>query len=80
MPVVWVVQKDIGHIINVKMFVYNLKNLANLKFINADRTKFTLQQDSLLGLISIGLKKNNVKQYFFTSIRLNHTGYHIYQG
>ena len=35
-------------------------NLANLKFTNADRTKFTLQQDSVLGMISAGLIKNNV--------------------
>jgi hypothetical protein len=34
--------------------------LAGLKFTNADRTKFTLQQDSVLGLISAGLIKNNV--------------------
>ena len=36
------------------------KNLANLKFTNADRTKFTLQQDSVLGVISNGLIKNNI--------------------
>jgi hypothetical protein len=36
------------------------KNLAGLKFTNADRTKFTLQQDSVLGVISNGLKKNNI--------------------
>jgi hypothetical protein len=36
------------------------KNLANLKFTNADRTKFTLQQDSVLGMISGGLMKNNI--------------------
>ena len=35
-------------------------NLANLKFTNADRTKFTLQQDSVLGVISNGLIKNNI--------------------
>jgi uncharacterized protein involved in exopolysaccharide biosynthesis len=35
-------------------------NLANLKFTNADRSKFTLQQDSVLGVISAGLIKNNV--------------------
>ena len=38
----------------------NKKNLAGLKFTNADRTKFTLQQDSVLGVISIGLMKNNI--------------------
>lgn len=36
------------------------KNLAGLKFINADRTKFTLLQDSVLGVISASLIKNNV--------------------
>jgi hypothetical protein len=36
------------------------KNLASLKFINADRSKFNLQQDSVLGVISIGLMKNNI--------------------
>ena len=36
------------------------KTLAGLKFINADRTKFTLQQDSVLGVISTGLIKNNI--------------------
>jgi uncharacterized protein involved in exopolysaccharide biosynthesis len=36
------------------------KNLANLKFTNADRTKFTLQQDSVLGMISGGIIKNNL--------------------
>ena len=35
-------------------------NLANLKFNTADRTKFTLQQDSVLGVISTGLIKNNI--------------------
>jgi uncharacterized protein involved in exopolysaccharide biosynthesis len=35
-------------------------NLVGLKFTNADRTKFTLQQDSVLGIISSGLIKNNV--------------------
>ena len=36
------------------------KNLVALKFTNSDRTKFTLQQDSVLGMISIGLIKNNI--------------------
>jgi hypothetical protein len=36
------------------------KSLAGLKFTSADRTKFTLQQDSVLGVISIGLIKNNI--------------------
>lgn len=36
------------------------KNLASLKFINADRSKFTLQQDSVLGIISSSLKNNNI--------------------
>jgi hypothetical protein len=36
------------------------KNLSGLKFTNADRSKFTLQQDSVLGVISIGLMKNNI--------------------
>lgn len=36
------------------------KNLANLKFTNADRTHFSLQQDSVLGVISLNLIKNNV--------------------
>jgi hypothetical protein len=36
------------------------KNLAGLKFTNADRSKFTLQQDSVLGVISNGLIKNNI--------------------
>ena len=36
------------------------KNLAALKFTNSDRTHFTLQQDSVLGMISGGLIKNNV--------------------
>ena len=35
-------------------------NLVGLKFTNADRTKFTLQHDSVLGIISSGLIKNNV--------------------
>ena len=35
-------------------------NLTGLKFINADRTHFTLQQDSVLGEISASLIKNNV--------------------
>jgi uncharacterized protein involved in exopolysaccharide biosynthesis len=35
-------------------------NLANLKFTSADRKKFTLQQDSVLGMISGGIIKNNV--------------------
>ena len=35
-------------------------NLANLKFTSADRKTFTLQQDSVLGMISGGLIKNNV--------------------
>jgi hypothetical protein len=35
-------------------------NLANLKFTDGDRTKFTLQQDSVLGVISNGLIKNNI--------------------
>jgi uncharacterized protein involved in exopolysaccharide biosynthesis len=34
--------------------------LANLKFNSADRASFTLQQDSVLGVISTGLIKNNV--------------------
>ena len=34
--------------------------MVGLKFTNADRTKFTLQQDSVLGVISIGLIKNNI--------------------
>jgi uncharacterized protein involved in exopolysaccharide biosynthesis len=36
------------------------KNLANLKFTSADRSTFTLQQDSVLGIISMGLMKNNI--------------------
>lgn len=36
-------------------------NLANLKFTNADRSKFTLQQDSVLGVISSGLIKGSVE-------------------
>jgi hypothetical protein len=36
------------------------KNLAGLKFTNADRTQFTLQQDSVLGVISIRLMKKNI--------------------
>jgi uncharacterized protein involved in exopolysaccharide biosynthesis len=36
------------------------KNLVGLKFTNSDRTQFTLQQDSVLGMISAGLIKNNV--------------------
>lgn len=36
------------------------KNLVNLKFTNADRTHFTLQQDSVLGIISTGLIKKNI--------------------
>ena len=36
------------------------KNLAGLKFTNTDRSKFSLQQDSVLGVISIGLIKNNI--------------------
>ncbi len=36
------------------------KNLAGLKFTSSDRSKFTLQQDSVLGMISGGLIKNNV--------------------
>jgi hypothetical protein len=36
------------------------KNLAGLKFTSADRSKFTLQQDSALGVISIGLIKKNI--------------------
>lgn len=35
-------------------------NLAGLKFTNSERSTFTLQQDSVLGEISIGLIKNNV--------------------
>jgi hypothetical protein len=35
-------------------------NLAKLKFTNVDRTHFTLQQDSVLGVISNGLIKNNI--------------------
>lgn len=35
-------------------------NLAGLKFTNADRKTFTLQQDSVLGVISASLIKNNV--------------------
>ena len=35
-------------------------NLVNLKFTNADRTHFSLQQDSVLGVISAKLIKNNV--------------------
>jgi hypothetical protein len=35
-------------------------NLTNLKFTNSDRTQFTLQQDSVLGMISGALIKNNV--------------------
>ncbi|MEN9369972.1 MAG: hypothetical protein RI952_837 [Bacteroidota bacterium] len=34
--------------------------LANLKFNSADRANFTLQQDSVLGLISAGLISSNV--------------------
>ena len=34
--------------------------LANLKFSNSDRTHFTLQQDSILGMISAGLIASNV--------------------
>jgi hypothetical protein len=36
------------------------KSLADLKFTSSDRSKFTLQQDSVLGVISIGLMKNNI--------------------
>ena len=36
------------------------ENLANLKFTNSDRTHFSLQQDSVLGVISKGLIKNNL--------------------
>jgi hypothetical protein len=36
------------------------KSLANLKFTTADRGTFTLQQDSVLGVISNGLIKNNI--------------------
>ena len=36
------------------------ENLANLKFTNSDRTHFSLQQDSVLGVISFGLIKNNL--------------------
>ena len=36
------------------------KNLAGLKFTNADRMHFTLKQDSILGIISTGLIKNNL--------------------
>ena len=35
-------------------------NLASLKFTSADRKTFTLQQDSVLGVISTRLIKNNV--------------------
>jgi uncharacterized protein involved in exopolysaccharide biosynthesis len=36
-------------------------NLANISFpVNADRTKFSLQQDSILQTISAGLTKNNL--------------------
>lgn len=35
-------------------------NLAGLKFTSADRSIFSLQQDSVLGMISAGLIKNNV--------------------
>ena len=35
-------------------------NLANLKFTTAVRTKFSLQQDSVLGVISTGLIKKNI--------------------
>jgi uncharacterized protein involved in exopolysaccharide biosynthesis len=35
-------------------------NLADLKFNSADRSTFSLQQDSVLGMISAGLIKNNV--------------------
>ena len=35
-------------------------NLVGLKFTNSDRTHFTLQQDSVLGVISAALIKNNV--------------------
>ena len=35
-------------------------NLVSLKFTNANRNIFTLQQDSVLGEISVGLIKNNV--------------------
>ena len=37
------------------------KRLVGLEFTNADRTNFTLQQDSVLGVISSGLIANNVK-------------------
>jgi hypothetical protein len=37
------------------------KYLANLKYSNASRTHFTLQQDSVLGIISYGLIANNIK-------------------
>ena len=36
------------------------KNLAGLKFTNADRTHFSLLQDSILGVISTGLIKKNL--------------------
>jgi hypothetical protein len=36
------------------------KHLAKLKFTNADRSNFTLQQDSVLGIISTGLIKKNI--------------------
>ena len=36
------------------------KNLAGLKFTNSDRTKFNLQQDSVLGMISGGLIVSNL--------------------
>jgi uncharacterized protein involved in exopolysaccharide biosynthesis len=36
-------------------------NLANINFpVNADRTKFSLEQDSILQIISAGLTKNNL--------------------
>ena len=35
-------------------------NLAGLKFTNADRTQFTLEQDSVLDMISGGLIENNI--------------------
>jgi hypothetical protein len=38
----------------------NKKNLACLKFSNSDRTYFTLQHDSVLGIISGSLIKNNL--------------------
>jgi uncharacterized protein involved in exopolysaccharide biosynthesis len=39
----------------------NKPTLANINFpINADRTKFSLEQDSILFVISLGLTKNNL--------------------